>query len=71
MSQKLVVQISPNFLRLLPVAVVPSSSDDNTLCASGFVHDGVFLHNSQATRTGRMLQGAVMGRNLISMNVFV
>ena len=43
------VQISPNSLYMLPVAVARSSSDGivncNTLCTAGLVDDVMFLHN--------------------------
>ena len=47
-SQKLHVQISQNFLYVLPVAVARSSSDDNAICyvyTSGFVDDVTFSLN--------------------------
>jgi len=44
-SQKQRVQTAHTFLYMLPVAVAWFSSDDNTLCTSGFVHDVTFAHN--------------------------
>ena len=41
-SQNPRVQISPNFLKMSPVAVTPSSSD-NSVCISGCVDDVIFL----------------------------
>jgi len=44
-SQKQHVQISPNFLCILPVTVARSFSDDNVICTSGFVNDVTSAHN--------------------------
>jgi len=63
--QKITVQISPNFLCVLPVTVARSSDANSMLCTSGFVDDVIFPYNggnrpeSKMTRMFRLVRQVV------------
>ena len=63
-SQKPLVKISSNFLRMLLVAMVQSLSDNNAtfLCTSGFVDDIMFSRNGQ-TRMTQIKKWLTIGGN--------